>query len=68
MRATFAAPVDLSLVAPFGEMLTAESSRIEMLEPRASVPALVRALDALPLADLTIEPMSLEDAFLEHYR
>jgi ABC-2 type transport system ATP-binding protein len=68
VRATFTSPIDRSLFAPFGEVLAGESSRIDMLVPRANVPALVRALDALPLVDLTIEPMSLEDAFLEHYR
>ncbi len=68
VRATFTAPIDRGLLAPFGELLAGEPARIDMLVPRANVPALVRALDTLPLADLTIEPMSLEDAFLEHYR
>jgi len=35
---------------------------------RTSMPALIRHLSAMPLADLTIEPASLEDAFLEYYR
>jgi ABC-2 type transport system ATP-binding protein len=68
VRATFTGPIDPAVVAPFGDLLQSEPLRVELLVPRADVPALVRALNAMPVADLTIEPMSLEDAFLEHYQ
>jgi len=68
VRATFTAPIDPVPLARFGDVLVSNPTQIELLVPRASVTELVRSLGGLPVADLTIEPMSLEDAFLEHYR
>jgi len=39
-----------------------------LLVARGDVPAVVRHLSSLPLEDVIVEPLSLEDAFLEHYR
>jgi len=68
VRATFTAPADTSALAAFGDVVARTGTSLELLVERARVPALVRSLDALPLADLTIEPTTLEEAFLEHYR
>jgi ABC-2 type transport system ATP-binding protein len=68
VRATFTAPIEVSALASFGEIVSHTGASVEMLVPRADVAALVRHLSALPLDDLTVEPTSLEDAFLEHYR
>jgi ABC-2 type transport system ATP-binding protein len=68
VRATFTAPIDVSALASFGEIVSHTGASVEMLVPRGDVAALVRQLSALPLNDLTVEPTSLEDAFLEHYR
>jgi ABC-2 type transport system ATP-binding protein len=68
VRATFTAPIDPAPLERFGDVLVSSPTQIELLVPRASVTELVRSLGGLPVADLTIEPMSLEDAFLEHYR
>jgi len=68
VRATFTSPVDISTLAPLGDIVSRTDSSVQMLVARTSVPALVHRLNALPIGDLTIEPASLEDAFLEHYR
>jgi ABC-2 type transport system ATP-binding protein len=68
VRATFTDAVDTSAFAQFGEIVARTDTSVEMLVARAGVPALVRHAHALPIGDLTIEPTSLEDAFLEHYR
>jgi beta-exotoxin I transport system ATP-binding protein len=68
LRATFTAPIDMSTLAQFGEVTARTETTIDMLVARPAVAALVRHLHALPLDDLTVEPASLEDAFLEHYR
>jgi ABC-2 type transport system ATP-binding protein len=68
VRATFSAPVDTRPLAQFGEVAVHTETTIEMLVARDNVAAFVRHLGALPLNDLTVEPASLEDAFLEYYR
>jgi len=68
VRATFTAPVDTSSAAHFGELVTRSDRSIELLVARGDVPAVVRHLSSLPLEDVIVEPLSLEDAFLEHYR
>jgi hypothetical protein len=54
--------------AAFGETLAWSGTRAEMRVPRTAVPELLRAAAGLAIDDLTIEPLSLEEAFLEHYR
>ena len=68
VRATLTAPADFAAVASFGDIVVRTDTSVEMLVVRANLPALISHLNALPLADLTIEPASLEDAFLEYYR
>jgi ABC-2 type transport system ATP-binding protein len=68
VRATFLTPVDMSALARFGDVVARTDTSIELLVARATVPDLIRHVNALPLNDLTIQPLSLEDAFLEHYR
>ena len=68
VRAAFSASVDTTQFAVFGEVTTRTDTRVEMLVARATMPALVRHLASLPIDDLIVEPASLEDAFLEHYR
>jgi ABC-2 type transport system ATP-binding protein len=68
VHVTFTAPADLTALAALGEVVTRTDLSIEILVARASMPALISQLNALPLADITIEPTSLEDAFLEYYR
>ena len=68
VRASFETRVDAGALAAFGDVVSQSGATIEMVVARNSVPALVEALRSLPLADLTIEPLGLEDAFLEHYR
>ena len=68
VRVTFSAPTDVSPLSRFGDVIRRSDTNIEVLVARAEVPALVRHLGTLPVSDLTVEPMNLEDAFLEHYR
>jgi ABC-2 type transport system ATP-binding protein len=68
IRATFTIAVDMGPLAAFGDIVARTDTRIHMLVARAAIPALVRHLGSLPVDDLTVEPASLEDAFLEHYR
>jgi len=66
--ATFASDVDAASLAAFGEIVTADARRAELLVAQERVAALVVRLGVLPLADLVIEPPRLEDAFLEKYQ
>jgi beta-exotoxin I transport system ATP-binding protein len=68
VRVAFAGPVDSSGIARFGEVIARSGTSIELLVARSTVAELTRHLNALPVRDLTIEPLSLEHAFLEHYR
>jgi ABC-2 type transport system ATP-binding protein len=68
VRASFETRVDAGALAAFGDVVSQSGTTIEMVVARSRVPALVEALRSLPLADLTIEPLGLEEAFLEHYR
>ena len=49
-------------------MIEATPRRVALLVAQAELPALVARLGMLPLADLVVEPPSLEEAFLERYR
>ena len=66
--AAFAGDVDHQAFAHFGTVLEATPRRIALLVAQESLPALVARLGMLPLADLVVEPPSLEEAFLERYR
>src|SRR3989338_8429345 len=55
-------------LAHFGEVVAQDGAEVELLVAQAELAALVARIGMLPLADLTIEPPSLEDVFLEHYR
>jgi ABC-2 type transport system ATP-binding protein len=68
VRIVFRAPTDSSAFDRFGEVLSRSDTRVELLVARTEVPELVWQLSAAAVDDLTIEPLSLEDAFLEHYR
>jgi ABC-2 type transport system ATP-binding protein len=68
VRATFTAPIDMSPLAQFGKVTARSDKSIDMLVARAGVATFVRHLHGLPLDDLVVEPASLEEAFLEHYR
>jgi len=68
VRATFTSPVDTSSAERFGKLIVRSDRSIELLVARGDVPAVVRHLSSWPLEDVIIEPLSLEDAFLEHYR
>lgn len=68
VRVAFSVPTDVSPLSRFGDVVARSGTTAELLVARAEVPALVRHLVALPVSDLTVEPLSLEDAFLEHYR
>ena len=68
VRARFAEPVDAAPLAHFGELVHREAASVELLVAQADLPALVTRIGLLPLTDLTIEPPSLEDVFLEQYR
>ena len=60
-----AASIDLST---FGRVVVQSGARTELLVPVERVQELAARLAAVPLADLLIEPQSLEDAFLEQYK
>lgn len=66
--ATFAADVDHQALAHFGEVLAASPREIALRVAQEELPALVARLGMLPVTDLVVEPPSLEEAFLEHYR
>jgi ABC-2 type transport system ATP-binding protein len=66
--AAFAGDVDHEALAHFGTVLEATPRRVALLVAQAELPALVARLGMLPLADLVVEPPSLEEAFLERYR
>jgi ABC-2 type transport system ATP-binding protein len=68
VRLTFQSAVDLQPLTAHGEVISRSESTLELLAARASVPVLLDAIRSLPVADVTIEPLGLEDAFLEHYR
>jgi ABC-2 type transport system ATP-binding protein len=68
VRLTFQSAVNVQSLTTFGDVIARSESSLELLVARASVPALLDAIRSLPLADVTIEPLGLEDAFLEHYR
>jgi ABC-2 type transport system ATP-binding protein len=64
----FTEDVDGTSLARFGEVIETDTRRLVMLVPQAELPALITRLGMLPLADLVVEPPSLEDFFLELYR
>ena len=66
--AVFAGDVDHEALAHFGTVLESTPRRITLLVAQEGLPALVARLGMLPLADLVVEPPSLEEAFLERYR
>ena len=66
--AEFAEDVGPGVFASFGEVVSAQPRRVELLVARRELPALVARLGMLPLADLVIESPGLEEAFLERYR
>ena len=68
VTATFTGDVDGGSFAALGRITFASPRRVELLLDGARVPELVARVHALPLADLTIEAPSLEEAFLEQYR
>src|SRR3989338_4298036 len=68
VHARFTQPVDAAQLAHFGEVVAQDGAEVELLVAQAELAALVARIGMLPLADLTIEPPSLEDVFLEHYR
>jgi ABC-2 type transport system ATP-binding protein len=68
VTATFAADVDHQALAHFGEVLSASPREIALRVAQEELPALVARLGMLPVTDLVVEPPSLEEAFLEHYR
>jgi len=68
VRVVLNATADLGVVARFGDVLTRTETTLEILVGQASIADLTRALATMPVRDVTIEPLSLEHAFLEHYR
>lgn len=68
VRIAFGTATDMAALLTFGDLVSRTDTQVEMLIARTSIPELVWHLSALPVADVTIEPTSLEDAFLEHYR
>jgi len=66
--AAFAKAVDQQALAHFGAVVEAGEREMTLLVTQEELPALVARLGMLPLVDLVIEPPSLEEAFLEHYR
>jgi ABC-2 type transport system ATP-binding protein len=68
VRATFAAPTDTASLDGLGEVRSRTATEVELLVAQDALPDLVARLAGMPLADITIEPPSLEDAFLGFYR
>ena len=68
VRVTFTAPVDGAALAQLGEIVRQDAASIELRVAQDQLAALVARIGMLPLADLTVEPPSLEDVFMEHYR
>jgi ABC-2 type transport system ATP-binding protein len=66
--AAFTAPVDASWLGGFGEIVRQEALEVEMRVAQDQLTTLIARLGTLPLADVTVEPASLEDVFLEQYR
>lgn len=66
--AVFSADVDVAALSHFGAIVEQEPRRVVLRVAQPELPALVARLGMLPLADLVVEPPSLEEAFLEHYR
>ena len=66
--AAFTAEVDAQGLAHFGEVVAVSRREVTLLVAQADLAALVARLGMLPLADLVVEPPSLEEAFLERYR
>jgi ABC-2 type transport system ATP-binding protein len=66
--ATFGGDVDHQAFAHFGVVIDATPRRVALLVAQEELPALVARLGMLPLSDLVVEPPSLEEVFLEHYR
>jgi len=66
--AVFSGDVESQALGHFGEIVEASARGITMLVAQKDLPALVARLGMLPLADLVVEPPSLEEAFLERYR
>lgn len=64
----FADDVDPERLAPFGPAIFAGPRRIELHVEVRQVPALVTTLATLPVADVLIEPPTLEDVFLGQYQ
>jgi len=66
--AAFTGDVEVEALSHFGEIVETSPREITMLVAQKDLPSLVARLGMLPLADLVVEPPSLEEAFLEHYR
>jgi len=68
VRAAFTTATDTAHLDRFGEIRSRTPIDIEMLVAQETLPGLVSLLAAMPLVDITIEPPSLEDAFLGFYQ
>lgn len=68
VRVAFSAEVDAAALDQLGEVRSRSASEVQLLVAQDALPGLVARLAGLPLADVTIEPPSLEDAFLDFYR
>jgi ABC-2 type transport system ATP-binding protein len=68
VRLTLRSPADATPLAVLGELQATTATHVELFIARTRVPELLRVIAALPVDDLTIEPLRLEDAFREHYR
>jgi ABC-2 type transport system ATP-binding protein len=68
VTAVFSADVEQGSLAHFGEVVASAPRQTTLLVAQTELPALVARLGMLPLIDVVVEPPSLEEAFLEHYR
>ena len=68
VRATFASALPAAALMRFGAPVARTGTTIELLVAPSDLAAVIAELGGLPLADIIIEPTSLEEAFLEHYR